>query len=333
MAQISQPWDGTVVGDATRAPYSADEWDDMFEALFDSGRSGHEDFGVVAGYWNELLVAGVASPLRIDAGAALVHGKWYVNTTPATLIIPLPTVLTRYDYVVLRCNWTVVTVPPTIQTIRIALHQGIEGAGAPPLLTQTDGTEWEIPLAIISTTVGGVITVTDDRHYIQSQHQQHKALSMGAAFVNGAGVSQQRSGWTYENVVLVWDTAGPTSRAYWQIDISDWDEYHPLQVTIKTLPALVGVGDGNPSVWKLYASQFPDHCDVSGDYSIGLIYTETATGSASRHVEDISFTILYVEGYRNHRILHLALERDYNNVGDTSTDDWVTVDGKLEYRA
>lgn len=324
MAQTSQPWDGTAIGDATRAPYSADEWDDMFEALFDSGRSGHEDMGVVAGYWNELLVAGVASPLGIDAGAALVHGKWYQNTTPATLAVPNPTVATRYDYVVLQCDWTA-------QTIRIALHQGVEGAGVPPALTQNDGVLWEIPLAVINTTILGVITVEDARKWVMSFHNQSKALSMGAALASGAGINQGNY-YTWHNPVLQYDPAS-TGYASWQIDISDWDEYHPITVTFKCLNNTVGVGDGNPTVWELYSSQWPDHCDTSGAYAAGVTDVAAVAGAITRHVSEFSFTLTYADGFRRERILSLTLTRDHADPGDTSADTWVVVAGRVEYRA
>ena len=34
MAQISQPWPGIAVGDASRARYDADEWTEMFQDMF-----------------------------------------------------------------------------------------------------------------------------------------------------------------------------------------------------------------------------------------------------------------------------------------------------------
>jgi len=49
-------------------------------------------------------------------------------------------------------------------TVRIAKINGVEG-GSAPALTQTDGTKWEISLAQVSITTGGVITVTDERAY------------------------------------------------------------------------------------------------------------------------------------------------------------------------
>lgn len=326
MAQYSGPWDGTAVGDAAvLAPYSSDEWDNIWECLFDSGRSGHEDFGVVAGYWNELLVAGVASPLGIDAGAALVHGKWYQNTTPATLVVPNPAGATRYDYVVLQSDFVA-------QTIRIALHQGVEGAGVPPALTQNDGTLWEIPLAIINTTVGGVITVADDRHFIQSYLQRHKELGMGAAFLDGVGVTRDMA-FATQSAILEFD-AIQDGFAQWEKDISDWDEYHPITVTFKLLNVHTAPADGGNSRWRLYASQWSDDGTApTWPLQITPEVTASTGGAVAWEVAEIQFTITYVDGARNHRILHLTLYRDWTDPLDTSADTWVVVDGRVEYRA
>lgn len=333
MGQYSGPWDGTAVGDAAvLAPYSSDEWDDIWECLFNSGRSGHEEFGVVAGYWNELEVTGAISPLAIDAGAALVHGKWYRNTTPETLIVPNPTALTRYDYVVLSCDWDGSAVPARPYTIRIDLHQGIEGAGAPPALTQNDGSLWEIPLAIISTTVGGVITVYDDRHYIQSYLNRHKELGMGAAFLDGAGVSADMA-YATQSAILEFDAIAD-GWAQWEKDISDWDEYHQITVTFKLLNVHVAPADGGDSRWRLYASQWSDDGTAPvWPLQITPEVTASTGGAVAWEVVEIQFTITYADGARNHRILHLTLYRDWTDILDTSADTWVVVDGRIEYQS
>jgi hypothetical protein len=50
------------------------------------------------------------------------------------------------------------------RTVRITRIAGIEGAGA-PAITQTAGTTWDIPLAQVSITTGGAITLTDQRTF------------------------------------------------------------------------------------------------------------------------------------------------------------------------
>jgi len=73
------------------------------------------------------------------------------------LTVPTPSSATRIDRVVLRADWTA-------RTVEAALLQGVEGGGAPSL-TQTAGVTWEIPLAQLTVTTGGAITVTDQRAY------------------------------------------------------------------------------------------------------------------------------------------------------------------------
>jgi len=150
MVEESYPWSGTVVGDA--GPYSDDDWSDAWNTLFCVDRTLQ---GYVAGVLNELAVSGVASPVTVGSGSALVDGKFYYNSADTTVAIPTPAVSTRIDRIVLRKSWVA-------QTVRITRIEGIEGGGA-PAITQNDGTTWDIKLAQTSTTVGGVITVTDER--------------------------------------------------------------------------------------------------------------------------------------------------------------------------
>lgn len=182
MTQYSAPWNGIAVGDAAvLAPYSATEWDDLFEALWASGSTPYEDFGVCPGYLNELEVTGVASPVAVDTGGALVKGKVYRNTASVPIGVPLPAGATRTDYIVLRSSWT----GGTNQTIRAVLLQNpVEGSGTPPVLTQTDGTTWEIPLAVLDITVGGVITVSDYRKFLgcRPTHKYFTAHQFSCAF-------------------------------------------------------------------------------------------------------------------------------------------------------
>ena len=74
--------------------------------------------------------------------------------------ISTPSADTRTDRVILRSSWAA-------QTTRIAaLENPSEGTGTPPALTQTDKTTWEIPLATLTVTTGGGITVSDTREFI-----------------------------------------------------------------------------------------------------------------------------------------------------------------------
>jgi len=114
--------------------------------------------GVHKNYLNELEVTGTSSPVSVNTGAAIVYGFPYWNTASETVAVPTPSSSTRIDRIVLEADWTA-------QTVRITRVAGTEGAGAPSL-TQTDGVEWQIPLAQASITTGGVITVTDERAFV-----------------------------------------------------------------------------------------------------------------------------------------------------------------------
>ena len=319
MAEISQPWDGTAVGDATRAPYSADEWDDMFEALFNSGATPHENFGVCAGYLNELEVTGAVTPVTVDTGAALVHGKWYLNDSALTIAVPVPAGATRYDYVALRSIW-----PPAAgaQTIRAVLIQGVEGAGVPPPLTQNDGVQWEIPLAILSTTIGGVITVVDDRHWLQTQHVEVVNLPL-----HGFTDVYASSGFYYtqENIVATFDGAHD-GHIGWVIDPRNWDEEGDIVLRFGTLNApLGGMVDGGNSRWSLYASQIGEDCidpDVVG-YRSAVILQDTVSGDPNWHVADLEFSLTYAAGFRRiYGGISITLERNGGDPLDTSAVDW-----------
>lgn len=150
MTQISRPWGGIVTGDA--GPYSDDQWSDMYNHFFALDRTNE---GVFFGILNNLNVTGVASPVAVASGAAVVDGKYYLSDASENVIIPTPAGATRIDRIVLRKSWAA-------QTVRITRIAGAEG-GAAPAITQLDGTTWDITLAQASITVPGVITVTDER--------------------------------------------------------------------------------------------------------------------------------------------------------------------------
>jgi len=169
MTQRSFFWNGTTIGDADvytkyagyqlgDDDYVAPLTDIVFKMLFSS--TGNR--GVLRNWLNELEVTGVGSPLQVDTGAALVYGMPYENTAAVNVTVPNPTSNTRRDLIVLRRNWAA-------QTIRITRIAGIEG-GVVPSATQSaspDGSGiYDIPLASLSITTGGTITVTDLREFI-----------------------------------------------------------------------------------------------------------------------------------------------------------------------
>lgn len=166
MAEISYPWDGVATGDATAAPYDAPTVQALWNLLL-SGIIGIETNrgGVFqtnnTGTGTEDLTPSVgAGQILIDPGYALNYGTLYYNSTQASVVIPTPAASTREDYIVLRKDWAA-------QTVRITRVAGIEGAGLPDC-EQDAGNLWDIPLASISVTTGGVITLTDLRQFILS---------------------------------------------------------------------------------------------------------------------------------------------------------------------
>ncbi len=152
MAQTSFPWTDAT-GDG--GPYAAETWDNIYEHLFQTDQAASE--GVLEGDGGELVCEGVATPITVGTGAAVVKGKIYINTAVEEVSIPLPTAATRVDRIVLRADFSA-------QEVRIARLAGVEGGGAPNL-TQVDGTTWEISLAQASVTTGGEITITDERAF------------------------------------------------------------------------------------------------------------------------------------------------------------------------
>lgn len=152
MAQYSFPWtDGTGDGGS----YAHNVFDNFEEIVFQTDQAASE--GVIKGYAGELEVSGTSSPVTVAAGAAIVKGKRFYMDASEQVSVPTPSADTRIDRIVLRSNFSA-------QTIRVARVEGTEGGGAPSL-TQTDGTTWEIPLAKVTITTGGAITVEDERSF------------------------------------------------------------------------------------------------------------------------------------------------------------------------
>lgn len=112
--------------------------------------------GIESGFANELAVSGASSPVSIATGAALVYGIPYENTAVVSQAIATPSVGTTGHRIVLRASWAA-------QTVRVTDIASADGTAAIPALVQTPGTTYDIPLATLTITTGGVITVTDAR--------------------------------------------------------------------------------------------------------------------------------------------------------------------------
>lgn len=158
MTEISFPWDGTSVGDATLAEYSSKEFiQDWLQLtlVYDRTLEGVIDTNY-AGLTGGLQVAAGAGVVTVQTGAAIVDGRLYKNTAVLTLT---PSSGSRVDRVVLRRD-------VAAQTVRAVIKEGT--AGTPPALTQNDAI-WEISLAQFVVTAGPTIgTVTREARAIRT---------------------------------------------------------------------------------------------------------------------------------------------------------------------
>lgn len=176
MTERSGPWDGSSIGDATEAAYDApSEFARFLEGLH-GGMTNRG--GVVVNKLNKLQVTapGSISPCSVASGWAYVYGTWYESDSAVSVAIPTPAVSTRVDRIVLRKSWSP-------QTVRITRIEGVEGGGAPALVQS--GTTWDLPLAQVSITTGGVITLTDQREYIPKVTSDN--LDLSALFNDAEG--------------------------------------------------------------------------------------------------------------------------------------------------
>lgn len=152
MVETSLPWGGVAVGDA--GPYTDDQWTDIWRKLFTRDRTLE---GVLPDYLNELVVTNPAgATIRVGTGGAIVDGKFYDNSANVDLAGAVPGGGSNFYTVVLDKDFAA-------QTVRASLLG--PNVVAPPAVTQADGVDWEIALATVEITSGGVVTVTDVRVY------------------------------------------------------------------------------------------------------------------------------------------------------------------------
>lgn len=158
MTENSIFWSTTDVGDGPAAGFSSSNIFEVYRSLL-TGSVGANYGGVSPDYLNELAVSGATSPVSVATGAALVYGIPYFNSASVNVTVPTPASSTRIDRIVLRADWSA-------QTVRITRVAGIEGAGSAPALAQSAGVTWDIPLARVTITTAGSITLTDDRQFL-----------------------------------------------------------------------------------------------------------------------------------------------------------------------
>ena len=173
MVQTSWPWGGLITGDAVLAPYSTDEWSDIWRKLFQRDRTLE---GVLPDYLNELTVTNPAGvTIRTASGGALVDGTYFDNTANVDQVVVAPGGGSNFYRVVLRKTWAA-------QTVRIALLG--PNVAVPDNVTQVDGVTWEISLATVEITSGSVVTVTDDRTYMHFNTEVNSAMIAANAITN-----------------------------------------------------------------------------------------------------------------------------------------------------
>lgn len=158
MAERSQFWSTGTSGDGTTTISEAQTIEffrDVIAPYSGSGPSVTQ--GVLRNVMGRLAVSGVASPISVAAGAALVEGFYYKNDASLNVTVPTPVGATRIDLIVLRADHSA-------RTVRITRIEGTPGAGAPSM-TQVAGTTWDVPLAQVTITTGGDITLVDQRFF------------------------------------------------------------------------------------------------------------------------------------------------------------------------
>lgn len=197
MAESSAFWTGTSPGDA--GAYSADTFNHVWEMLLHANRANSGpiiDSNLAAMLGLRVQATGPASTnVEVVAGAAMVDGSFYENTTTVTIPIPANGLANpRIDTVVLRKDWV-------LQTIRLALLSGTPAASpVPPTLTQTPGVMWEIPLADIAC-ASGFVTITNTNIRSRAEWANAAPLSVLHFVTNNSG------GTLEDGDIVIWDSA------------------------------------------------------------------------------------------------------------------------------
>lgn len=162
MTETSLPWNGQSVGDA--GPYSDANWWTSWAAMFHAHArgTGYGSRGPIIDSGNAPDVglqvqatSPASSDIEVLPGACVIDGLLYLNDDTEELSIAanasgnprIDTVIVRKDH--------------TAQTARLVVKQGTPAATpAPPALTQTAGSMWEVPLADIAV-ANGFLTLSD----------------------------------------------------------------------------------------------------------------------------------------------------------------------------
>lgn len=169
MAESSVFWNTGTSGDGTSTITSVQTrqfFSSMFTPVSGASVTPNTTQGVFRNAWGSLTPTISTSNILIASGAAMVAGFAYLNDAIVTVAIPTPSTATRIDRIVLRANHST-------NTVRITRISGTEGAAAPAITQNTTTWNsspsgiWDILLAQVSVTTGGVITLTDSRTFCQ----------------------------------------------------------------------------------------------------------------------------------------------------------------------
>lgn len=149
MSETSRFWNTNDVGDGPAAGYASELITAWLSQIF-----GREESGIIARVLNELEVSGAVSPLKVESGAAIVDGHFYLNDVALNLTVSTPNVGTTGGLVVLRMN-------SATQTVRAVVLLNDDGDPDPPDPTQVSGTLYELPLASFKIETGGDIVALE----------------------------------------------------------------------------------------------------------------------------------------------------------------------------
>lgn len=181
MTEVSYPFAGTTIGDA--GPYSAEDWYDAWGAITHGGveniDSRYYGIGVVHGVRSDLYPSENGTDIDVAAGASLIDGLYHENFATVNIPIDAATSNPRIDYIVVRKNFQQATdyddplgSAPSVEarTARITVIRGTEAAvPTTPSLTRDRSTYWDIPIATVQVSTGGVLSnFTDQRQFLGS---------------------------------------------------------------------------------------------------------------------------------------------------------------------
>jgi len=274
MAETSLPWGGTVDGDA--GPYDDDTWSDVWSALFTYDRTIQ---GVVntarveagGGFTGLLEVTNPStSVIRVADGIALVDGKIYYNTANIDETLDVPLTGTNYFTVVLHKDFAAQTVRVDIKEAAGNSNGGASTAVGVPVVTQTDGTTWEISLATITITVGPVVTITDTRYYIGKGGERTVCIPV----VQGNTGSGPPTSLDMNTTGYGWDTQdGVASNCYGMWVVPD-DFISDLTISVALYAEATADVCGRGYVsYSAAGEAYNTHSDLSVAITVGVVNT------------------------------------------------------------